>query len=89
MKRCAERGIQLFVPFLMMLAISFQTKNIARSGAEEIFYVYAFFTSVFIGTCWILSVDNVVNKDRISKFLYILGSAFGAVAGMAIHDFIL
>ena len=89
MKRYTERAIQFFIPFLMMLAISFQTKNIARSGTDEIFYVYAFFTSVFIGSCYVLSVDNVVNKDWVSKSLYILGSAIGTVVGMAIHDLIL
>ncbi|MDP3725781.1 MAG: hypothetical protein Q8R36_01125, partial [bacterium] len=60
LKHYTERAVQFFIPFLMMLAISFQTKNIARSGAEEIFYAYAFFTSVFIGSCWVLTVDNVV-----------------------------
>ena len=89
MRRYTERAVQFFVPLLMMLAIAFQTKNIVKSGTEEIFYAYALFTSAFIGACWILNVNNAIKKDSVSKFLYVLGSSLGTLAGMAIHDFIL
>jgi len=73
-----------FSAFLQIFAIAVQTKNYAQSQ-----YVYAFLTSLLISSMWIINTSNIVKKCKWTKVAYMLGSACGGLAGIALHDYIL
>ncbi len=66
------------------MAVSTHTKNIANSE-----YVFAVFTSFAVSIFWIFNVSTIAKGDMLSKILYIIGAALGAISGIAFHDFFL
>lgn len=65
------------IAFIYIGLISTQIFHISHGN-----YLYAFLSSLGIGTCWILNVKIAIGDSWIKKFLYILGGACGTIVSM-------
>ena len=82
--KATKRIFEFLIPYLMILIISTNIKAVIQSQ-----YIYAFLLSMLISTFWIFNVNSITKGDNLSKLLYIVGGAFGAISGIALHDFFL